>query len=219
MPDTKNINRSTTDADLLPNATWTLVASDGKFKVKNEYMGLYVPELQRSGAAVASKAGGVFAFNLNPDGESWNVKGSNGQYWDGNEAGALVGWDGGTGHPILVYRYYVQPYFGVRVLCKDNDGNVLSETAELLKAGSSYSLVIPEIEDMYLWEVKGNENFQGVVDSHLTVEVTYGNVPVGIGQATTDASRRAIYDLTGRRLQSVPQAGLYIINGQKVLVK
>ena len=220
VPDTKNINRSTTDTDLLPNATWTLVASDGKFKVKNEYMGLYVPELQRSGAAVASKAGGVFAFNLNPDGESWNVKGSNGQYWDGNEAGALVGWDGGTGHPILVYRYYVQPYFGVRVLCKDNDGNVLSETAELLKAGSPYSLVIPEIEGKYLWEVKGNENFQGVVDSHLTIEVTYGNVPVGIGQLpAAGTSRQAIFDLSGRRLQRVPQAGLYIINGQKVLVK
>ncbi len=220
VPDTKNINRSTTDEDLLPNATWTLEAMGSAFKVKNEYEGLYVPELTRSSAAVASTSAGKFTFALNPDGESWNVKGSNGQYWDGNESGALVGWDGGTGHPILIYRYYVQPYFAVRVTCNDAEGNLLQESAEIVKAGSDYTLTIPTIDGMYLWEVTGNEAFEGKVNGHLHVVATYGSTPVGIGQVANDKNaKNAIYDLQGRRLQRIPQPGLYLIGGKKVLVK
>ena len=45
----------------------------------------------------------------------------------------------------------------------------------------------------------------------------------GKGEATVDASQsgkvKAIYDLTGRRLERITVPGIYIINGKKVLVK
>ncbi|MBQ2123233.1 MAG: hypothetical protein II200_04485, partial [Bacteroidaceae bacterium] len=46
------------------------------------------------------------------------------------------------------------------------------------------------------------------------------NGSTGIDGVQTETSvQGAIYDLYGRKLQSAPTKGLYIINGKKVLVK
>ena len=223
VDDTKVINRALTAVGLDPSATWTLEASGSNFKVKNDYYGLYVPALQRSTAAVASATAGVFTFSPNPDGNSWNIKCSNGQYWDGTENGNLVGWDGGTGHPIQIFRYYVQPYFKITVRCVDEEGNELGCNEALFKAGESHILVFPTFENYSLKEVTGNENYQGVVEGHVNVIATYAAENTGIGQiAGNDPNKsgvQGIFDLQGRKLQRVPQPGLYIINGNKVLVK
>ncbi len=219
--DTKKVNRSTTAEGLTPAAIWTLEGMGKQFKVKNEYYGLYVPQLVRSTATTASKTGGTFTFNLNSDGETWNIKGSNGQYWDGTADGNLVGWDGGTGHPIRITTFYAQPMYTVEVICKDADDNVLSQTSELLAAGSSYTLTIPSIEGYELQGVTGNENYTGTVEGYLTLTATYNKTVDGIQTVEADRSslRSGIYDLQGRKLPSVHQRGIYIINGQKVLVK
>lgn len=71
-----------------PTAIWTLEGSGSRFKVKNEHTALYVPQLVSSTPTTASKTGGLFTFALNGDGTTWNIKGANGQYWDGLESGA-----------------------------------------------------------------------------------------------------------------------------------
>ncbi len=217
------INRSTTDEGLQPTAVWTLEGSGKTFKVKNEYTGLYVPQLTRSQSATASKTGGTFTFTLNSDGETWALKGSNGQYWDGIESGDLVGWDGGTGHPIRISTFYAQPMYTVTVVCLDEDEKTLSQTTELLNAGSEYTLAIPTIEGYTFTGVTGNEDYQGTVEGYLNVKASYKkDVVDGINslEATkTTASKQGIYDLQGRRVQRVTRQGIYIVNGQKTLVK
>ncbi len=219
--DTKKVNRSTTAEGLTPAAIWTLEGSGKVFKVKNEYYNLYVPQLVRSAATTASKTAGSFTFNLNSDGATWNIKGSNGQYWDGTADGNLVGWDGGTGHPIRITTFYAQPMYTVEVVCKDADDNVLSQTSELLAAGSSHTLVIPSIEGYELQSVKGNEAYAGTVEGYVSVIASYNKIIDGIQSVEADKQslRSGIYDLQGRRLPSVNQRGIYLINGQKVLVK
>ena len=221
VADTKVINRATEALDLDPSATWTVEQSGSSYKIKNEYYGLYVPSLQRSTAAVASKTGGLFTFNKNSDGTSWNIKCSNGQYWDGTENGNLVGWDGGTGHPIQLYRYYVQPYFVITVVCTDESGTELQRKEALLKAGESYTLTFPELEGFVLKSVEGDEGYEGVADSHRTVTATYGSPQSGIDTAidTAEASHQGIYDLQGRRLSRIQQQGIYLIHGKKVLIR
>lgn len=215
------VNRSTTAEGLTPNGVWTLEGSGNSFKVKNEYTDLYVPALVRSTATTASTAGVAFTFALNNDGETWNIKGSNGQYWDGLENGALVGWNSGTGHPIAIYRFYVQPMYSIKIKCTDTEGNTLKESTSLYNAGESYSLILPTITGYVLKETTGNETFDGIVASHLNINAVYKNSNTGIERITTDKanSKKGIYDIQGRRLNNIAHPGIYIVNGQKVIVK
>jgi hypothetical protein len=41
----------------------------------------------------------------------------------------------------------------------------------------------------------------------------------GIGSISAPARSGDIYDLQGRKLQTLPQKGMYIMNGKKILVK
>jgi hypothetical protein len=41
----------------------------------------------------------------------------------------------------------------------------------------------------------------------------------GIGSSSAPALGGDIYDLSGRKLQTLPQKGIYIQNGKKILVK
>ena len=56
-------------------------------------------------------------------------------------------------------------------------------------------------------------------------DMAEGSYPVlkafttGIGSISAPARSGDIYDLSGRKLQTLPQKGMYIINGRKVLVK
>ena len=217
-----SVNRYTAAEGMKPNAIWTLQGSGNVFKVYNAYTKLYIPQLKQSQPTNAAATGENFTFTLNADGVTWNIKGTNGQYWDGLESGALVGWNGGTGHPIRISTFFALPMFTASVVCKDADGNVLSQSEELLEAGSTYTLVVPTIEGYTMSKVEGDEDFTGTLDKKLTVVVTYTkNVADGIGEITThtSAKQQGIYDLQGRRLQRVQQQGIYIINGKKVLVK
>lgn len=220
--DGNGINRTLTAEALTPAGIWTLEGSGSTFKVKNEYLSLYVPQLQSSTAATASTTGGTFTFALNADGETWNIKGSNGQYWDGVENGNLVGWGSGTGHPIRISTFFAQPLYPVTVLCVDADNKTLSKTTELIKAGDAYTIVIPTIKGYNVTKVTGNESYAGTVEGYVDVEVTYTPASAdGINEVSINgkAGCHGIYDLQGRRLNGIGQRGVYIINGQKTLVK
>lgn len=216
------INRVTTLEGVDPNAVWTLEANGTNFKVKNEYTGRYVPVLQRSQTAVASNIGDTFTFTANSDGTSWCIRGTNGMMWDGERNGDLVGWNDGSGHPIEIYTYVAMPYYTVTINCTDTENTVLGTSTVLVPAGQAYPIVLPPFEGYTLKSATGNENYGGTVEGFVTVNAVYESKKmVGITEAETSVGAKAtsIYDLQGRRLNSISQRGIYIINGQKVLVK
>lgn len=45
----------------------------------------------------------------------------------------------------------------------------------------------------------------------------FGMTPTAIHEVTVEPTEDAIYDLSGRRLRSVPRRGIYIVNGKKVV--
>ena len=222
VPGTYNINRLTSAENADPGAVWMLEKSGDKYKVKNEYYGLYVPALARSAATTASATGDAFNFSLNSDGESFKVTGTNGMFWDGVANGDLVGWNSGNGHPIKVYEIWASPFFKLQIRCIDQDGNVLRTSEKLFPAGEAYSLITPVIEDYDILDISGAENLDGFINDNYEVVITYINESSGIGEVTTtpdESKKSGIYDLMGRRLSRITTPGLYIVNGKKVLKK
>lgn len=231
--DTERIGyRNVTQGDLLvmkvdniegrdPYHTWLLEKSGSGFKVKNEYVGLYVPQLTTAAKAVSLvKNGGVYNFSLNADGETWKIKGSNGVCWDGLGSGALVGWND-PGHPYKLYEYYADPYFTVTIKSVDTDENELAEAiVTLVRAGESYMLTTTTIEGYTVKEFSGDNDKLGRVSDHLTVSVVYEKEgSTGIEEIATEQKQNSIYDLSGRRIHRIARGGIYIVNGKKVLVK
>ena len=54
----------------------------------------------------------------------------------------------------------------------------------------------------------------------LGVAVTFGQADLsGINNVESENSANVIYDLTGRKVDAITTAGIYIVNGKKVLVK
>ena len=213
------VMRNTYIEDTHPNHTWILEANGKNFKVKNGRYDLYVPLLKNSTPATLSKSGGNFTFSLNADGESWKIKGTNGTCWDGLANGALVGWND-PGHPYKIYQYYAQPYFKVSVHAEDTQGKVLAPMTEtLVKAGDTYTLVTESFEGYTLKEVQGGEALSEVA-AHLDIKVIYEDDSLtGIEELSAEKKAEGIFDLSGRRLQRIAHPGIYIVNGQKVLVK
>ena len=219
---TNRINRALAVEDLSPAGVWTLEGSGRTFKVKNEFMGLYVPQLQQSQPTTASETGANFTFTLNADGTTWNIKGSNGEYWDGLESGDLVGWNGGTGHPIRITTFFAQPVYKVSIKGITADGATLYEQDETVDAGTEYPLTASTLDGYTLKSTETDDAYvNGCVEGYTTVTFVYEKVQSGIHDATISApaATTGIFDLQGRKLQSVPQRGVYIVNGQKIVVK
>ena len=202
-----------------PNHTWILEAAGKNFKIKNTQYDLYVPLLKNSTPVTLAKNAGVFTLSLNADGETWKIKGSNGICWDGLASGALVGWND-PGHPYKIYEYYAQPYFRVVVQTEDVEGKVLAPAQNSwVKAGETYTLVTKTFEGYDLKEIQGSEALQKVSDN-LVIKVIYENeAQTGIEDVWQAPQQKGIYDLSGRRLQRIAHKGIYIVNGQKILVK
>ena len=213
-PSNLRVVRANSADDQTPYYTWTFEGSGKKFKVKNEYMGLYIPKLTQSGQIILSKTGDTFTFTLNSDGETWKVLGSNSQYWDG-VADGFTGWHT-YGHPYKFFEYYVQPYFTVTVEFVTADGTAVSPAqAKLVKAGESVTLVLPEVEGHAVKTIENREAMDQV-GAHATVKVIYEDVTGIESLPTLTPAENAIYDLSGRRVK-VAEKGIYIIGGKKVV--
>lgn len=215
----KQVFRSTSIEDADPLHTWLLETSGTSFKVKNEWEGLYVPQLTTAATpATLSKTAGAYTFTLNSNG-TFKIKGSNGVCWDGIASGALVGWSD-PGHPYLVYEYIAQPYFSVTVTEVDAQGTVITPAARhMVKAGEPFTVTAGTHEGYTFSRIEGGEALNAVADN-LEVKVVYTkDGTVGIGNVTDAGKTKAIYDLSGRRVNAIKRGGIYIIGGTKVLVK
>lgn len=203
-----------------PLHVWTLKMSGAGFKVKNEFHNLYVPRLTTAATPVALSANGeTYKFKLNADGETFTIQGTNNVCWDGLASGALVGWNA-PGHPYRVYEYFVEPYFTVLVDEVDTEGRVLASTKYPVKAGSAFALQASDRAGYVIDKIEGAESL-ACVESHLKVTVTYMDESlVGISPIESDKlAGKGIYDLSGRCIDRIAHPGVYIIGGQKVLVK
>ena len=213
-PSNLRVVRANTADDQTPYYTWTFEGSGKKFKVKNEYTGLYIPKLTQSGQIILSDKGDTFTFTLNADGETWKVMGTNSQYWDG-VADGFTGWHT-YGHPYKFYEYYVQPYFTVTVEFVNAEGTAVAPAqAKLVKAGESVTLVLPEVNGHAVKTIENAEAMEQV-GAHATVKVIYEDVTGIDTLPTLTPADNAIYDLSGRRVK-VAEKGIYIIGGKKVV--
>ena len=215
------VNGAKSGTGLSPMFTWTLEAtSNNRYFVKNVATETYVQELGRSVAATLGDKGYGFLFTWDTD--HWNIKGSNGMYWDGEESLNLVGWDGGTGHPYQIYTVaQADPFFKVVINEVSTDGNVLSTRSVFVKAGESYMFAAATHAGMSIVDVKGHEGFDEIY-SNKTVTVTYEiEEQDGIDELHSNQTPgvEGIYDLSGRRLNKISRPGIYIVNGVKTLVK
>lgn len=216
-PATRQVMQATRIEDTDPYFTWTMEKSGSGFKVKHEYTQLYIPQLVQSGKIILAKAGDTFTFTLNDDGETWKIKGTNGQYWDG-VAGSFTGWHT-YGHPYKIYEYYAQPYFEVTVRATDTTGHELSTASALVKAGEPYTLTVPAIEGYTMQRVENADALEAVA-GHVTVDVVYArDTPEGIAPIEGASKHNAIFDLSGRRLNRISGRGIYIVDGKKVYVR
>ena len=213
-PSNLRVVRANSAEDQTPYYTWTFEGKDNKFKVKNEYTGLYIPKLTQSGQIILSDKADTFTFTLNADGETWKVLGTNSQYWDG-VADGFTGWHT-YGHPYKFFEYYVQPYFTISIEFVNADNAAVSPVInKLVKAGESVTLVLPEVNGHAVKTIENAEAMEQV-GAHATVRVIYEDVTSIDALPAVTPNNNAIYDLSGRRVK-VAEKGIYIIGGKKVI--
>ena len=214
-----SVNRVTNIEDATPRTVWTLTKSGNGYKVYNEYLEKYVPTFGRDVNPVLSTTAGIFSFTTNADG-SWRIAGSNGQCWDGQKNGNLVGWDS-PGHPHKLFTYFADPFFQITLRFVDNNGtDIATAEKQLVRAGEAYTLAIAAI-DNYAFEKFEGADAAAKVEENIEVKAIYNNTTTDIDNvaANADGKTDTIYDITGRRHAKLSQPGLYIIGGKKVLVK
>ena len=121
-------------------------------------------------------------------------------------------------------QYYLKSLEGHYIVCRSYnvDGSMEEKTA----LGFEF---INETQ-FYITNARGYfkvENIEGVdytfcdaeIDKAATWVLEEAANPAGIEEITAGDVEKRIYDLTGRRVENVTNAGIYIVNGKKVLVK
>lgn len=209
-------------AGLAPTFVWELEdAGDGKVYIRNVGTGRYVQAVKSGETATTADKPYAFTIkDLNADAKQYTVKnGKNSYCWDGNENMDMVGWTS-PGHPIEFYSFSAAPFFKVKVIEQDQDGNILSSKSQYVKPGDCYMFAAASRPGKAITSVTGNEGLDDI-DANHTITITYEVEQSGINQPdlSGNTATEGIYDLNGRRLRSISQPGIYIINGIKTLIK
>ena len=106
--------------------------------------------------------------------------------------------------------------YAFMVSLEDKDGNELpynmvrAYTATPITAAGTYTMFIFDVYPMGSWEGL-NETYVFTFDG--------SSITTGIDNVEGENGVNVIYDLTGRKIENITKAGIYIINGKKVLVK
>lgn len=114
---------------------------------------------------------------------------------------------------------------------------LLGSTIDTYVEGPAYILAMPEGKEVGLYTAALNKDAAGAEgETHFKNNAFKAYMPkevanesayfgfrlpgtTGIENVTVENGVKAIYDLTGRRVESVTAPGIYIVNGKKVLVK
>ena len=121
-------------------------------------------------------------------------------------------------------QYYLKSLEGHYIVCRtwNVDGSKEEKTALGFKFTNETEFYITNTNGYFKVQ-----NISGVdypfCDAQLNAAATWvleeATVPAGIEDITAGEVEKTIYDLTGRRVENITNAGIYIVNGKKVLVK
>lgn len=212
------VNGARSAENASPMFTWTLEANKSRYNVKNLATGTYIQALKQSTAATLGENAYGFTFTFDTD--HWTVKGANGMYWDGNENLDMVGWNVAPGHPIEIYEFLGQPFYLVTVNSIDTEGNHLATEQKYALPGETFVVGMTYRAGYSIVSVDGLDALKNIA-ADATVTITYlSDEASSITDIKADADKsQAIYDLNGRRLNRITAPGIYIVNGQKILVR
>lgn len=200
-----------------PNFIWQFEADGEKFAVRNYATGRYIQATPHG--TVTSTGTDPYPFTFTYQTDHFQVKGGNGQCWDGNGGDfALVGWSA-PGHPYQFYTFLAEPMFTVTVNHVDHEDTALSSAEYYCSPGETHVLYLPYKSGYDITDIRGAEGLQSV-DADCTVTVVYTSRDISaIDAVLAPEGPSAIYDLHGRRLSRISAPGVYIVNGAKLLVR
>ncbi len=206
------------------NYLWVAEGSGSNFKFRNVAHDLYIPAVFTSGGSnliYLAEEGETFICTYDPSADNWRIKNSSDDlYWDGNTDGSLSGWGPGQGQPVEIFEFSAAPLFEINVTEIDQNGNTLLTRSVEVAAGSEFLFAATWRPGLLVADVTGAEGLD-CVSSHKNITVTY-MVDTAINEIGADQAASApsgIYDLNGRRLRAASAPGIYIINGQKILIR
>ncbi len=121
-------------------------------------------------------------------------------------------------------QYYLKSLKGHYITCRtwNVDGSVEEKSALGFEFTSETEFYITNTNGYFKVQNIGGVDYP-FCDAPLNMAATWvleaTDIPAGIKDITTGDVEKTIYDLTGRRIENITNAGIYIVNGKKVLVK
>ncbi len=212
----KKVAGTWTCYDRDPYFVWVLENKGEGFAIKNLGWDLYVQAVTNNNQGTLAKT--AREYRLIPYGKSWTIKNAaNDQAWDGQGNLNMVGW-GAPGHPHTFYEFIAEPYFRVTVTKVDTEGEKIgTDSSVIVKAGSAYTVEIPEVKKYEFVSVSGHDD-GAPVEENKTITIIYKSTESAINEVEATVGADEIYDLQGRKLSS-PRPGINIINRTKTIKK
>jgi N-acetyl-beta-hexosaminidase len=219
--DSNRVYGSNTISGVGPNFIWRSVKSGDGWKFQNMQSGLFIPAVLTSDLGALNSTGCAFLATYNASEQAWHMKNPGSDlYWDGEDSSTgyrMVGWSSG-GHPYHFYSYTAALLFSIDVTEQTEDGTVLRTRHATVTPGSAYNFMAG-YPGYAIKSVTGAEGLD-FITSNKVITVVYVDA-TSLREITADgaAAAQGIYDLQGRRLQAISRPGIYIVGGQKILVK
>lgn len=118
---------------------------------------------------------------------------------------------------VPVVAFGAENIYIIDEIYDDGEGHLVK------KYSVTYNGGVKEVEGVDAKGVACNENYVAFINNDDTTQYfsMYGAdiLTNSIESVAVETENNAIYDLTGRRVENIANAGIYIVNGKKVIVK